>query len=489
MLHMKYILSFGACLLLLPALGLGQDPPGDRPDRSELRKGAFEGGGRGARTQGPREGRGVLVERVFNVLDRNHDGRIDLQEFREEAPRLMQRIMARQAGGRGPMGPGPQARRREGRGGAPGSEMTKQRAARMAQRLFRALDVDGDGVVDRREFMGRMPQIIQRVLAARQGRGAGAWGRVGRRGPGWGGGMEPRIGGPDERGFTGRWGARRVWAWGRGCMGPMAGRAGRMRPEEGWAGRMWRRFGGAGLPETRAFGGVFGRGGEPGRWGGPGPGMGPGPHPGMGLGTGVGRGRRGGMGPGAAMGRGMKGPGGVRAGQPGGPQRPAVAVFGILDANHDGRVDAGELRQAVDLLQEARTLSEREPLTPQRWGRFAAAHGIGAREGSGPEKGPAVRTEEGPGTRVGPRGEMGPGRGMGPRGEMGPGRGMGPRGEMGPGRGMGLRGEMGPGRGMGPRRGMNPNRGLAPGRGAGPESGGSPGSDRPEPPRDEQERP
>lgn len=231
-------------------------------------------------------------------------------------------------------GPGPgQPRQRLRERVAVDSEKSPQAAANPARpaldRIFNALDADGDGKIDKREMAEKGRGLLERLRA--QGTPPAAPDK------------QARPGSDKKRPEQAKDKALR-----RQGRGPGQGHPGLQR--RGFAARR----GEAGANRFR--GQMQRRGGQerPGPWGpmaGRGFGRGPSPAPGDAPA----------FQPFAAPGRMNRGPQGF------GPDRPAMAqperpALHMLDSNNDGRLDAPEIRSKIEVLERLLRQAEREPI-------------------------------------------------------------------------------------------------------------------------------
>jgi len=254
----QYVIQcVAACLIVsLTSTALAADPPGPGPER---------------------------LERVFRDLDRNGDGRIDLDEFVERAPET----------------------RRQMRQGPPPSPEGKARRPRMEEierHINEIVEQRVNEILDHRlreSAEERLPRIFEERMQSPLGRGP----------------MSDR--------------------------GPM----GRARERDWDRDRDWDR---PGRSQGRA-------------WACPVPGPGP-EEPQVDRRQG---GRRG-----LGLGQGRRGPRGWRADEErGGPrQRP---LFHMLDADHDGKIQAEEINRLADRLRETLDLREGGAITPEDWDHIA----------------------------------------------------------------------------------------------------------------------
>ena len=74
---------------------------------------------------------------------------------------------------------------------------------------------------------------------------------------------------------------------------------------------------------------------------------------------------------------------GARWAQPPGSGQTGLGAFGAIDADHDGRIQIPELRRAIDLLEQVLTKSEGKDLNPEDWARA-----MGKLGGQPPRDGP-----------------------------------------------------------------------------------------------------
>jgi len=253
------------------------------------------------------------LERMFRALDRNDDGRIERDEFVDHAPEARRHMRH---------GPPP----------SPEGEFKRSGPAKMEHRINEVVERRVNEILDRRihefvkEHLSRIIDERMRGLAdrgpmsarGRMGRSRGHdWDRPGPFGHGW-----DRGRGWDRHGKS----EGRAWACqppGWGQKGPCAGHkgwgAGHKGPGSGHKGR------GSGRPK--------------GDW----------------HGTRPDRGREGLRGRGADRRRGGLGP------------RP---LFGMLDADHDGKIQAEEIKRLVDKLQKALGSHKGDVITEKDWNRI-----------------------------------------------------------------------------------------------------------------------
>ncbi len=209
-----------------------------------------------------------------------------------------------------PPGPEPnrdrqQQRRRDGSGARPAQPPAGEPNPQRLERLFNALDANGDGKIDREEMARKGPEILRHLQSQAERPALSAPGAPGR-GPGLGHAQCPC----GRRGFAMRgrgmdkgW-MRHDWAQGRGW-----GR------ERGWAERP-----GWGRGEMPAF--------QP-------------------------PGRRGGFGRMERM---------DRMGPMNRPPRGRLLAFRMLDANGDGRLEPPEIRGKIEMLERLLDRTTRRPL-------------------------------------------------------------------------------------------------------------------------------